>query len=189
MIAQRRGWRPWAWRSFLALGGVLLLGALALGVAAGIGAPLPRAHTATLSLRLGQPPEAVWAVLTDPEQAPRWRPDVRAVAPLPPRDGRRAWVEVSACERIAFVEDEALPPRRWVVRIADPTLPFGGRWVHTLRPEDGGTRLTITEEGEVYHPLFRFVSRFVLGHHATIHATMRALAAHFGEAPRIQPGE
>ncbi len=32
-----------------------------------------------------------------------------------------------------------------------------------LSPMNGSTLLRITEEGEVYHPLFRFVSRFVIG--------------------------
>ena len=58
--------------------------------------------------------------------------------------------------------------RRLVTRIADTGLPFGGQWTYELVPDGEGTRLTITEDGEVYNPLFRFVSRFVMGHTATI---------------------
>ncbi len=34
--------------------------------------------------------------------------------------------------------------------------------------DNTGTRLTITENGEVYNPIFRFMSRFVFGHTATM---------------------
>jgi hypothetical protein len=55
-----------------------------------------------------------------------------------------------------------------VTRIADKTLTFGGAWTYELSPQGGGTRLVITEHGEVYNPLFRFMSRFVFGHTATL---------------------
>jgi hypothetical protein len=58
--------------------------------------------------------------------------------------------------------------RRHVDRIADPSLPFGGRWIYDLASDGSGTALTITEEGEVYNPVFRFVSRFIMGHTRTI---------------------
>jgi hypothetical protein len=52
--------------------------------------------------------------------------------------------------------------------IADSTLPFGGKWTYELTPSGTGTMLRITEDGEVYNPVFRFVSRFVMGHTATM---------------------
>jgi hypothetical protein len=39
-----------------------------------------------------------------------------------------------------------------------------------------GTRVTITERGEIYNPIFRFVARFFLGYTATMDATLRALS-------------
>lgn len=39
---------------------------------------------------------------------------------------------------------------------------------YRLVPDGAGTRVTITENGEVYNPLFRFVSRFLMGHTSTI---------------------
>lgn len=42
--------------------------------------------------------------------------------------------------------------------------------------------LTITENGEVHNPLFRFVSRFIMGYAATIDACLKALRAKLGEA-------
>lgn len=41
----------------------------------------------------------------------------------------------------------------------------------------GGTRITITEDGKVYNPIFRFV----MGHHGTMDDYLTAVGAHFGE--------
>ena len=54
-----------------------------------------------------------------------------------------------------------------VTRIADPHLPFGGTWTYEIAPTETGSTLTITEKGEVYNPVFRFVSRYLQGYTAT----------------------
>jgi hypothetical protein len=72
---------------------------------------------------------------------------------------------------------ESTAPRRLVVRIADPTLPFGGTWTYDITPAGQSCSLTITEDGEVYNPLFRFVSRFIIGQTATLDAYIKALNA------------
>ena len=59
-------------------------------------------------------------------------------------------------------------PSLLVARITDVTLPFGGTWTYRIVPAAAGSELTITEDGEVYNPIFRFMSRFVFGHTATI---------------------
>ena len=47
----------------------------------------------------------------------------------------------------------------------------------------GGSVVTITEHGSVYNPVFRFVSRFIMGHTATIDGYLRALGRKFGNEP------
>jgi uncharacterized protein YndB with AHSA1/START domain len=153
---------------------------LVAGVVA-VGWMLPQEHTASRSLVLQQPPEAVWAVITGVEQAPEWRRDLTRAEMLEPTGTERRWRETGKSGALTFTEEAAEPPRRWVTRIDDPSLPFGGRWVFELGAESGGTRLRITENGEVYNPVFRFMSRFVFGHHATLEAYLRDLAARFGE--------
>ena len=60
---------------------VIILGVLvAILVAIALaGAMLPREHTVTRSIVLKQSPEAVWAVVTDHANEPKWRPDVETV--------------------------------------------------------------------------------------------------------------
>ena len=50
-----------------------------------------------------------------------------------------------------------------------------------LAAENGGTRVTIREDGEVSNVLFRFMSRYVFGHTATMDSYLTALAKRFGE--------
>lgn len=142
------------------------LGAL-VAVAALIGVALPRAHTVSRSTTLARPAAAVFAVLQDVEQFPAWRSDVTSVEVLSPAPARR-WREHGRDGTITFETTESRPPSRMVTRIADPSLPFGGSWTYVLAPSNGGTALTITEDGEVYNPLFRFMSRFVFGHTGTL---------------------
>lgn len=46
--------------------------------------------------------------------------------------------------------------------------------------DGAGSRGRITERGEVYKPVFRFVSRFIIGHAATASAYLKSLGARFG---------
>ena len=68
-------------------------------------------------------------------------------------------------------------PSLLVARIADPSLPFGGTWTYRIVPAAAGSQVTITEDGEVYNPFFRFMSRFVFGHAATIEEFVKNLEA------------
>src|SRR5262245_20866404 len=141
-----------------------------------IGYALPISHVATREARLPAPPARVFSVLRDVEQFPKWRSDVKSVEVLATTPALR-WRERGGND-ITFEMETVEPPRRIVTRIADKTLAFGGSWTYELSPQDGGTRLVITENGEVYNPLFRFMSRFVFGHTATIDRFIEDLGRH-----------
>jgi uncharacterized protein YndB with AHSA1/START domain len=162
----------WALFAVLAVVGIVLAVVL-------IGMLLPKNHTVSRSRRFNQPPEQVWAVITGP---PTWRSDVRSFEELPIRDGHRLWKETGRDgQTIPYEAIESAPPSRLVTRIADPALPFGGTWTCEIAPQAGGSLLTITENGEVYNPIFRFMSRFVFGHATTLEVYLKALSAKFGE--------
>jgi hypothetical protein len=72
---------------------------------------------------------------------------------------------------------ESIPPQRLVTRIADAKLPYGGSWTFDIVPNGNSCVLTVTENGEVYNPLFRFISRFVIGHTASLDAYVKSLNA------------
>jgi len=165
---------------------LIVVGLLALAavVVVIIGLALPKAHVATRSLNLRQSPDTVYALIAGP---PTWRSTVPSYEPVGLVDGKLTWREVDAHNHgITFEEVEALPPRRRVTRIADKNLPFGGTWTYEIEPSGNGARLRITENGEVYNPIFRFISRYVMGHTATINQYLKDVAAHFNEPAAIE---
>jgi uncharacterized protein YndB with AHSA1/START domain len=165
----------WILLSIAALVGIAIIITL-------IGAALPRNHVVSRETRLPVSPARVWAVITNVDAFPSWRSGVERIERLPGSDGQAKWIEHTPSDRITFAIERMEAPRVLVVRIADPKLPFGGAWTYEIAPAEGGTTLRITEHGEVYNPIFRFVARFVFGHERTIATYLddleRSLSAH-----------
>ena len=149
-----------------------------------IGYMLPQSHVATRERTYPAAPDAVFSAITTPTSYPEWRSGVKKVEMLPAVDGKTRFKESGSDGDITFVIDEAVPAKRVVSRIADKELPFGGSWTYELTPaaEGRGTRLSITENGEVYNPLFRFMSRFIFGHEGTIKGYLAALETRVSSA-------
>jgi len=158
----------------------------ALGAATLIGVFLPKGHRATLSLVTDAPAEQVWELISDFEKAPSWRTDLAGIERLADQDGKPVWKEIrrDGWGTALKVEEQAAPTRQ-VTRIADPKAPFGGTWTFEIAREGSVTRVRITEDGEVYNPAFRFMSKF-MDQSATIRAYLRALAAKLGGTERIE---
>ncbi len=147
-----------------------------------IGATLPVRHHASRTVTFTRPAEKVWAAITNVQDFPAWRGDVKSVQLLSPAGGKRSWKETGSNGSITYVAEEEVPQSRLVARIANPGLPFGGTWTYLVNTTASGTTLQIKEDGEVYNPLFRFMSRFVLGHAATMDTFLKALGVRLGEA-------
>jgi hypothetical protein len=157
---------------------MLLILAVPLLLIMGVGVMLPKAHTVSRAVVLNAPPDAVWNLITS---APTWRANITRYEELPARNGHRMWRETDkAGQTIAYEATESDPPRHLVTRIADPALPFGGTWNYEIAPNGRGSSLTITENGEVYNPVFRFVSRYIMGHAATVEAYLKAVKTKLG---------
>jgi hypothetical protein len=146
---------------------------------------LPARHRATRQARLRASPDAVYAVLAGP---PDWRTGVKSFGVLPEEDGRRRWWEQDTHGRkVTFELVEGRPGERLAVRIAQAGLPFGGTWTFDMQPTSTGeTALRVTEDGEVYNVLFRFLARFVFGYYGSIETYLRDLGAKFGQSVEIE---
>jgi hypothetical protein len=159
--------------------GLGLLAALALLVLL-VGWLLPVRHRVSGQAEIPASPESVYATIEDVERYPTWRAKVRKVEHVVTEAAVRSYREFSDGGAILYVVDEAQPSRRRVTRIADDRLPFGGTWTFELAPTANGTAVHITEDGAVYHPLFRFMSTFVFSQHATIDGYLTDLGRKFG---------
>ena len=157
-----------------------------VGIAAFMGSRLPRDHEVTMTATFRAPVEQVWAALSDVRAYPTWRTDVKSVTVLTPSP--LTWSEDGSQGPMTFAVEAWQPPRRMVSRITDEGQPFGGSWEYIVEPdtaEAGKTRVTITENGWVSNPLFRFASKYVMGHYSGIDTYLRALSKKFG--PEMAP--
>ena len=122
-----------------------------------VGSMLPRTHTASRTLRVRRTPTDVWPVITQTAPASSVPVDV--------------------------LEND--PPRRLVTRVTAAERNFGGTWTILLTPTAEGSDVTVTEDGWVANPIFRFMSRYVMGHHATMDALLTSVAKTLGEDARL----
>jgi len=161
----------------VAVGALLLLAA----IVALIGSRLPKEHTASRSILLHQTPKQVYDVVRDFSNAPSWRSDLKSIEVQNQPDGKIHFRENSSHGTVNYEVAEDIPERRLVTRILDTDLGYSGRWTYFFTPENGGTRLQITEDGQVSNVIFRFMSRYVFGHTATIDGYLTSLAKRFAE--------
>jgi len=145
-------------------------------VMAAVGLALPRGHVAARRALLAKPPDEVWRALTDLDAYPTWRRGVTAIERLSPTEFRER--SSHGAIKLEIVEDR--PAELRITRIADPELPFGGRWIYELEPSGGATGLTITEDGFITNPVFRLLSRTVFSTASTLEKFLADLGAHLG---------
>ena len=138
--------------------GITLLLLVIVVVITLVGRSLPVAHVASRTATFRRSAEDVWAAINDP-----------------------TLLSSRGVGDVKFETIESLPPRKLVRRVVGEK-DFGGTWTCDIASSPGGSTLTITENGEIYNTFFRFVSRYIIGHHRTIDGTMAALHRRFGEA-------
>jgi uncharacterized membrane protein len=158
--------------------GVIILALLLIALA---GSLLPKEHSATRSVLVHKSPESVYSVARDFESMPKWRADLREVKVTTDRNGRVSFREEGKHGAVNYQLTEDIPGQRMVTRITDTDLGYSGKWTYVLAAEGSGTRLTITEDGEVSNVIFRFLSRYAFGHSATIDSYLTSLGKHLGE--------
>jgi hypothetical protein len=131
------------------IGGSAILIVVSIAV---VGWLLPVNHEASRSAEFGKPPDAVFALLSDLKNYPSWWPE--------------------GTVKVVVVEN--VPPVRFVTRIDEPDEPFGGTWTIEIAPTPSGSRVTVTERGEIYNPIFRALARFVFGYTGTMESFLAA---------------
>ena len=153
-----------------------------------IGALLPRDHVSSRAARYKESPAEIWSAITDYSKFPEWRKSVKQVEALPAVNGQPSWRETDSHGNVIPYEIiESTAYQRMVTRIANPKLPFGGTWTYQISSTpDGATILRITENGEIYNPVFRFAARFFLGYSATQEQYLHDLGDRFGQQVTVE---
>ena len=168
------------WVLIVVVGLIVLVGVVTL-----IGALLPREHVATSTVTLRQPPDSVWKVIRDLAGVTAWWPDVKQADRVSDQGGREVYRQtLKNGYAMPLVVTESQAPSRLVTRIDSPAgAPFGGTWAYEIAPEDGGkaSRVSITEDGWIANPMFRFMARVIFGYYGTLDSYLKGLGRKFGE--------
>jgi hypothetical protein len=148
-----------------------------------VGALLPREHVAGSAVMIRQPRDTVWRTVRDLAAVPAWWREVASSQRSADSAGREVWEQkLKNGFTMRLIVTAETPPGRLLTTIDAPAdAPFGGTWTYELTDVDGGTRVVVTERGYINNPLFRFMSRFLFGYHATQEGYLRALGAKLGE--------
>jgi len=151
-----------------------------------VGASLPEEHQASRTLVTKQSPQALWDAINDHPSEPQWRPDVASVISLGEREGKPVWQEnYKDGNKVTLITTEAKAPARMVRELTDLEGPFSGRWEIDITPTPAGSNITVTEIGKVSNPIFRFVSKFIIGHTTFMERYLKGLAGKFAEQPQF----
>jgi hypothetical protein len=166
-----------------------VVGAIAAAIVV-LGMTQPRGHVAIVRATFARPPAELFAAISDHVGQKSWRADLKSIEMLPPQQGKAVFRETTGFGPMTLIVDESTPPRRYVTRILDESLPFGGAWTYELEPNGAGAQLTITEAGEIKSFLFRALSPF-FSKTATIEGYLKALGGKFGEnvTPEVVRGK
>jgi hypothetical protein len=122
-----------------------------IGVAALIGYFLPVKHDVSRSAEFNRSPHEVYALISDLQSYREWWPE--------------------NATNVAIIENT--PPVRFTTKIIGETA-FGGTWTIDVVPTANGSRMTVTERGEIHNVIFRTLSKFVFGYTSTMESFLRA---------------
>lgn len=162
------------WKWLVAVPILLVLPFVAMAV---LGSFLPKEHKASVRVALPVPVEQAWPVVADIEAWPTWNPDVKITKIS---DKLYAWEHKGDTIPSEVIESAN---GRFVTRIADEKLPFGGTWTWEVAATAQGSTVTITEDGVVKNTIFRFLAHHVFGYTGSMEQMLGALSKKFGGSP------
>jgi hypothetical protein len=157
-----------------------LVGLIALAFA--IGAMLPKEHTASRAMRFRPKPAELFAIVSDFAKYPEWRTGVTRVDVEGPVGTGTIIREHGPNGIIPYRIEVFEPPSKILTRIADSSLAFGGTWTFEVFQNDSGSELVLTENGEIYNPIFRLLAKFFFSPYETIDTYMADLKKRLGES-------
>ena len=164
---------------------------------AGIGTSLPIAHSAECVTFLTAAPDAVFYAINDERSSVAWRPELRSVS-LTSGSGKTAvWRETYKDGQVLTLRTvtgsllrgpNGLRVDNLVRSIPfDPRAGFDGTWTYTISAprEPAPTVVSIEEQGNIYNPVFRFLSKYIFGYTGSIRTYLGDLSQKYGESPAI----
>jgi uncharacterized protein YndB with AHSA1/START domain len=120
--------------------------------------PARQTHTRTTTLK--QTPEAVFALLTDLPNFPKWNRNMVKVEMLPPIDGKEATLQTfKGNMQMTIITSESTPPKHLVRSMGDVGDPFEGSWIYEITPTANGSQVVLTEQSTMNNAFFRLMAK------------------------------
>jgi len=146
--------------------------------------PAHQPHTRTTTLK--QTPEAVFALLTDLPNFPKWNHNMEKIEMLPPIDGKEATRQTfKGNMQMTIITSESTPPTRLVRSMGDNSGPFEGSWTYEISPTAGGSQIVLTEQMTMNNACFRLMAK-LFGPTKYMDEHLEDIAKHFGETAIIR---
>lgn len=137
-----------------------------------LGSLLPVKHQSMIESDLSTDPDKLWKILTTPADYKNWRSGIKELEVT----DERHWSELNTHgDKVNYRADWIEVNSKLTTHILNTNLPYGGHWEFSITKTNGGSHLRITENGEVYNPIFRFMSKYAFGHDATLRTYMADL--------------
>jgi hypothetical protein len=166
---------------------IVVLGAIAAGTMLWLGARLPVRHRIAVAASFMRSPEQVFDVIADIPAAVSWRSGMKSSTLVDPSaDGTPRFRQTDGNGTITYRIETSERPVRFVTRIDDPKLPFGGTWSISIARDGEVTKVEIIEDGDVRSSLFRFFARYVFGYYRSAESYLVAPGKKFGDEVHVQ---
>ena len=146
--------------------------------------PAHQTHTRTIVLK--QTAEAVFALLTDLPNFPKWNRNMEKIEILPPIDGKEATRQTfKGNMTMTIITTESTPPKHLVRSMGDAGGPFEGSWIYDITPTPDGSQVVLTEQSTANSAVFRLMIK-IFGATKYMDEHLEGMAKQFGETAVIR---
>lgn len=146
--------------------------------------PAHQTHTRTTTLK--QTPDAVFALLNDLPNFPKWSRNMVKIEMLPPIDGKEATRQTfKGNMQMTIITSESTPPKHLVRSLGDIGGPIEGSWTYEITPTADGSQIVLTEQMTMNNACYRFMAK-LFGPTKYMDEHLKDMAKHFGETAVIR---
>jgi len=134
-----------------------LVGLLALAYIVGL-MTSPEIRT-SVAIEIARPPEKVYALMADPNEIPKYWPEVGKIEIIQQSPMRYRMVSPQGSGTMEVVSAD--PPRRIVTKSLEHSMGVDGLWDSTILPTPTGSRIEHKSTMQFHNPLLRTMALFM----------------------------
>ena len=146
--------------------------------------PAHQTHVRTINLK--QTPEAIFALLTDLPNFPKWNRNMEKIEMIPPIDGKEATRQTfKGNMTMTIITSDSTPPKHLVRSMGDVGGPFEGSWAYEITPTADGSQVVLTEQSTMNSAFFRLMAK-LFSPTKYLDEHLEDMAKQFGETATVR---